>query len=352
MGRYNFSYNCDNERIPASSKIIITDTETGEILKISKNDLSRGLPVQYTQELCDLLFSIDDMFYKIFPVEYRSDEMTKKMIEKYKTKYYEYFPSKYHTKEMQEIFFGRKNRKLKPHIEEGTIVRDFGRYTIKYKYTGARVHSDINVEVVDHETNQVMIFSKKTIQKKDIPFTQELCDALCTIDDLFYKRIPTEFKSRELTLKMIEKYNHQLYEYYPKDYLDYNMTINYVRTSGSHLLFVPDEFINQHLCDLFVFANPKSLSEVPSKYIHNKYFEYIISKDLHLGFVPLEYRTLDVCLMFINKSNRSFSYVPDELIEEVSNRTGWLGIYNLPKHSYWMQTSEEINKIYLKRKKD
>ena len=352
MGRYSINYNNDKERIPSSSKIIVTDTETGEIIKISKNDLSRGLPIQYTQELCDLLFLLDDMFYKMFPVEFRSDEMTKNMIERYRTKYYEYFPPKYHTKEMKDIFFSRKNRKLKPNTEEGTIVRDFGRYTIKYRYTGNTVHADVNVEVIDHETNQVMKFSKKTIQKKDISFTQGLCDALCTIDDLFYKRIPNEFKSKELTEKMIEKYHYKFYEYYPKEYLDYNMTIDYVRMGGSHLLFVPEEFISQHLCDLYVFSNPKSLSEVPAQYINNNYFEYIISKGLHLGFVPLEYRTLDVCMMFINKNNRSLSYVPNELIEEVSKKTGLLGIYNLPEHSYWMQTSEEANKIHIKRKKD
>lgn len=353
MAKYKIEYDTSKERTPATSILIITNTETGESYKISKMSIAKGYPIDFNQDICNALFEIDDLFYKLFPIEFRTDEMTEQMIQKYKLKYYEYFPSKYHTKEMQQKLCEELyNYYWKKNPEEGEVTRDIGRYTITYKLIKERIHPVSNVVVKDNETGDVMKFSKSTMSKKQISFTQELCDALCEIDDLFYKRIPVEFRSDELTKKMIKKYNHRLYEYYPESYRDKNMTIDYVRTTGSHFIYVPQDEVNQQLCDIYIFSNPRNLWEIPEQFVKSEYFDYIIKKGLHLGNVPVEYRTADVCMKFINSHPSNLGYIPDDVLPEIYERIHCEKIYNEPKGSMWMQTKEQQLKKLLKRKKD
>lgn len=355
MGRYKLEWNQNHDRIPGAANIMVTDAQTGTTYKVSKKCITQGFPVVFDQELCDQLFAIDDMFYKQIPVEFRTEAMTEHMIEKYKLTYYAYFPPEYHTEEKQKQFFHEMYDYLRPNIEEGIITRDFGRYSMSYKRHGERIHAIGKVKVTNTETGEVVEITKSNIRKHTDFLTQELCDALCEIDDLFYKRIPVEYRSEELTQKMIKKYYDQLYEYYPEKYRhDRSMTVEYARKVGGHFFYIPEDMVDQNICDIFVFANPRNLGEIPEQFVKQEHIDRIRKKGLHLGNVPLEYRSVDVCMQFVKSHPGNIGFIPDAVLPEICDRLGYEQgtLYNEAPDSFWMRPKEKVNQFYLDRKKD
>lgn len=72
--------------------IIITDKLINNTIVLNKKLLDDGLKVVFNQELCDKIFQIDDLYYKYFPCFFRSEAMTKVMVEKYGYIFYELYP--------------------------------------------------------------------------------------------------------------------------------------------------------------------------------------------------------------------------------------------------------------------
>lgn len=86
---------------------------------------------------------------------------------------------------------------------------------------------------------------------------------------------------------MVNKYYSRFYEYYLVKYRNLEMSRDYARYSGSHLLYVPEEQIDQNMCDTFALANPGCLSEIPQQFMRDEYINFIYKK-YHLGLVPVE----------------------------------------------------------------
>ena len=82
----------DVEYDEESKSIIVTYKLINKTIIINKKLLNEGLKIIFSQELCDKIFQIDDTYYKYFPCFLRSNEMSKKMVEKYGYIFYELYP--------------------------------------------------------------------------------------------------------------------------------------------------------------------------------------------------------------------------------------------------------------------
>lgn len=228
------------------------------------------------------------------------------------------------------------------------------RYEVTCNKKTAYIPANTIITVKDRETNEIQKFSKSSLTRGyPLEYNQELCNALFDADNMFYKRFPVEFRTDEMTEEMIRKYYKNFYEYYLIKYRDINMSRDYIRHSGTHLLYVPEEQVDQSMCDMFVYANPGLLVEVPDEFIKDEYFEFILNKRKHLGLIPIEYRTVDVCLKFIQFSDCNIKYVPDEVLPEVCSKLGinYNENLNLNNNDFYMQ-KKKIKRnglIYIKK---
>ncbi len=226
-----------------------------------------------------------------------------------------------------------------------------GRYVISYDKS-KRIAAGTVLTVLDTSTNEVQKFSKNSLTKGyHLEYNPELCEALFQEDDMFYKRFPIEMRTDQMTEQMIRKYYRRFYEYYLVKYRDLGMSRDYARYSGSHLLYVPEEQIDQSMCDAFAYANPCCLREIPEQFMRDEYINYILKK-YHLGVVPVEYRTLDVCRRFIQSHKSNIQFVPDEVLPELCREFGIIqreGL-TLDKNDFWMQKRmiKRNGEIYIK----
>ena len=227
-----------------------------------------------------------------------------------------------------------------------------GRYVISYDKS-KRIAAGTLLTVLDTSTNEVQKFSKNSLTKGyHLEYNPELCEALFREDDMFYKRFPIEMRTNEMTEKMIRKYYRRFYEYYLVNYRNLEMSRDYARYAGSSLLYVPEEQIDQSMCDSFAYANPFSLREIPEQFMRDEYFDSI-NKKYHLGLVPIEYRSLDVCRKFIQSYKSNIEFVPDEVLPEICREFGITqreGL-TLDKNDFWMQKRmiKRKGEIYIKR---
>lgn len=213
-----------------------------------------------------------------------------------------------------------------------------GRYKIDIK-NKKRVLPNTMLYVTDSSNGEAFRFSKVSLSRGySLEYNQELCDALFDVDDMFYKSFPEEYKTDEMTRFMIEKYYKRFYEYYPIKYRDREMSIEYVRYSGSHLCYVPRNQIDQFMCDLFAIANPMCIKEIPDEFMKSEYIDIIFKKGYHLGVVPYKYRSLDVCVKFIQAYKSNIQFVPDEVLPLICKKFGIMynENLNLDNNDYWM----------------
>ena len=75
--------------------VIITDLITFYKYVVNDKFFDKKLIFILNQELCNELFLVNDRYYRYFPNIYRTDEMTKHMIDKYGYIYYELYPYNY-----------------------------------------------------------------------------------------------------------------------------------------------------------------------------------------------------------------------------------------------------------------
>ena len=213
-----------------------------------------------------------------------------------------------------------------------------GRYVISYDKS-KRISAGTLLTVLDTSTNEVKKFSKISLTKGYyLEYNPELCEALFQEDNMFYKRFPIEMRTDKMTEEMVKKYYRRFYEYYLLKYRNLEMSRDYARYSGSHLLYVPEEQIDQDMCDAYAFANLGCLGEIPEQYMREEYID-LINKKYHLGVVPIEYRTIEVCRKFIQSCKSNIQFVPDELLHELCREFGITernGL-TLDENNFWMQ---------------
>ena len=211
MDRYDITCNKkrdhESEHISGKTLIRVTDRKTGEIQEFSKTILTNGFPLNYNQELCDTLFNLDDLFYKWFPIEFRADKMTNKLIKKYYIKLYEYYLIKFRDK------------------------------TMSHKY--AR-HKGSSLYYVPEE--QV---------------TQEMCDAFICANPDRLQEVPREYMKEEYIDILIKRRTHL--GMVPLDYRTIEVCMKFVQDCKWNIQYVPDELLPD-VCKLLGIQYNSSLN--------------------------------------------------------------------------------------------
>lgn len=190
----------------------------------------------------------------------------------------------------------------------------------------------------DLDNNTEILFSKnKLTNGVKLPYNQKLCDELFEIDDKFYLYFPIVFKSDEMTRKMIKKYYHRYYPYYPDKYKTYELSMEYVNHRNSHMQYVPLSIITQEMCDRYIM-HEGNIAEIPRKFIYMWYFKEI-AKKYHLGTIPVEYRSIDVCRIFLDQSINNIIFVSKNNLKALCEEYNINYDKNilLDKNDYWMQ---------------
>lgn len=242
------------------------------------------------------------------------------------------------------------------------------RYNISCEDKSWHVSGTTPITIEDRETGEIYKFTKATLTRNHpLEYNQELCEELFALDDLFYKWFPIRFRTDEMTRHLIAKYyirenSTWLYEYYLIDLRDKAMSLEYARHKNTSLLYVPEEQIDQSMCDMFIKANPDCLREIPREFMRDEYIDIVLKNQYNLYFVPREYRTAEVCLKFINKYRKmnsqrykvSLQYVPDELIPQICTRTGikYSETLNTDENDRFMQNRIEPRNVRALIKRD
>ena len=139
-----------------------------------------------------------------------------------------------------------------------------------------KVEYNDNLKITNLLTNKTKEISEEELY--NIVLNQELCNKLFLINDRFYKYFPYIYKTKEMTLHMINKYGYIFYELYPYEFrMDYILSLDYVNHPNTNLSYVPYEIIDKEICDTFLKHNPCKLCQVPLEFDYDNYYDNIKS---------------------------------------------------------------------------
>lgn len=147
---------------------------------------------------------------------------------------------------------------------------------------------------------------------------KELYESIVLLNYNYLNKIPKEYISDELILKLISKYYHYLNDYIfivLKDYLTEEIFNKLLSEKPYYIKYIPKILITDKIwqnisknIDAFTFIpdeyKTKDMCEKASKFINK------------ISYIPKEYLTIEMCKNIIKNNIREVQYIPDNFLNE------------------------------------
>ena len=143
--------------------------------------------------------------------------------------------------------------------------------------------------------------------------TQWLCDRVVKSNVKYYKAIPRDMISYELSLYVIKKnkFISENIRYTPIKFKTMEFYKKLLTLHGKYINIIPYEMLNQELCTLAVSSYPHAIEFVPPIYLTDELYLPALSKNPYcLMILPINLKTYENCYNAIKKDGILLRFVP------------------------------------------